>query len=652
MALKWRPKNFSEVVGQEHIVKPLEHALAADKLHHAYLFSGTRGIGKTTLARILARCLNCDTGITATPCGECNSCKAILAGHFTGLIEIDAASRTQVADTRELLETVSYSPMDGRYKVYLIDEVHMLSTHSFNALLKTLEEPPDYVCFLFATTEPEKLPATIISRCLQFNLRAQGEEAIAAHIEHILKAEDIPCEEGASKLLAQAARGSMRDGLTLTEQAVAYGSGALKTEEVAAMLGTIDKAASKRILAAVAAGQGRELMREIDNLTDLGTDPERVLDQLLRFLYETALRQAVAEAVVDPEVAEVAESMDPEEVQLYYQVALTSGRDLKFAPDAWIGLRMSVLRMLSFAPGATSVPRAAGGASGNGAETAAPAGARASEKKAATQPKAAPKSPAKAASDPAPPAPAKTQPDTAAESEPPAPAGAKPNTVAEPEPKPPAKAEPDPVPDPESSAPPKAGSDLASEPESRAPVRAEPDPVPDPESSAPPKAGSDLASEPESRAPVRAESDPVPDPESSAPPKAGSDLASEPESRAPARAEPDPVPDPESSAPPKAGSDLASEPESRAPVRAQTEPVPQPDAEARKQTPAAAGDAPEKPDTEGAAKEPAKESEERSLFDQFAALPLVRKLVEQHGGLILEDTVRAQQLQPENNLGS
>ena len=581
LALKWRPKNFSEVVGQEHIVKPLEHSLAADKLHHAYLFSGTRGIGKTTLARILARCLNCDTGITATPCGECDSCKAILAGHFTGLIEIDAASRTQVADTRELLETVSYSPMDGRYKVYLIDEVHMLSSHSFNALLKTLEEPPDYVCFLFATTEPEKLPATIISRCLQFNLRAQGEEAIAAHIEHILKAEDIPCEEGASKLLAQAARGSMRDGLTLTEQAVAYGSGALKTEEVAAMLGTIDKAASKRILTAVAAGQGKELMREIDNLTDLGTDPERVLDQLLRFLYETALRQAVAEAVVDPEVAEVAESMDPEEVQLYYQVALTSGRDLKFAPDAWMGLRMSVLRMLSFAPGATGVPRAAGGAGGDSSATAAAAGAGASEKKAAAQPTAAPKSP---------------------------PAAAKADTVAEPEPQSPAKAEPDPAPEPEPPAAAKA----------------------------------DTAAEPEPQSSAKAASDPAPEPESPAAAKAGTVAASEPKS--PAKAESDPAP----------------EPESQAPAKAQSEPEPQPDAEAQEQTPAATGEAPAKPDPEGTtedaakepAKEPAKESGERNLFEQFAALPLVRQLVEQRGGLILEDTVRAQHLQPENNLGS
>ena len=375
LALKWRPKTFAEMVGQEHILKPLVHALSNDKLHHAYLFSGTRGVGKTSLARILARCLNCEKGVSAEPCGTCSACSAIIAGSFPGLIEVDAASRTQVTDTRELLETVSYSPMDGRYKVYLVDEVHMLSSHSFNALLKTLEEPPEHVCFLFATTEPEKIPPTIVSRCLQFNLRALGAGMIAEHLRHILKTEDIQADEDAVQLLAEAARGSVRDSLTLTEQAIAHGAGSLQTAEVARMLGTLDKASTVNLLRSIADNKGAELMAEIDRIAALGADPAIILDQLLRLLYEVALVQSVPETEADPTTRELAGQLAREEVQLYYQIALTSSRDLAQAPDPWIGLRMAALRLLSFAPAAHGdrQPPASGKAPSTPPDTKAPA---------------------------------------------------------------------------------------------------------------------------------------------------------------------------------------------------------------------------------------------------------------------------------------
>lgn len=351
LALRWRPQSFAEMVGQEHVLKPLEHALTTQNLHHAYLFSGTRGVGKTTLARLLARALNCAKGISAEPCGECKPCKAILAGHFTDMIEIDAASRTQVEDTRELLGTVMYAPMEGRYKVYLIDEVHMLSGHSFNALLKTLEEPPEHVCFLFATTEPEKIPATIISRCLQFNLRSLSEEVIGSHLRKVLDADQVQSEDEALQLLAQAAQGSVRDALTLTEQAIAHGAGELKANAVAAMLGTLDRSAIRRLLQAVAMADGAQLMKEVEEVATLGADPAKVMEQLLQFLYETALAQIVPDVEVTEAAKEMASELEAEEVQLYYQIVLTSHRDLRFCPNPWIGFKMCALRLLAFAPG-------------------------------------------------------------------------------------------------------------------------------------------------------------------------------------------------------------------------------------------------------------------------------------------------------------
>ncbi|MGI9345058.1 MAG: DNA polymerase III subunit gamma/tau [Gammaproteobacteria bacterium] len=359
LALKWRPRNFTEVVGQEHVLKPLVHALDTGRLHHAYLFSGTRGVGKTSLSRILAACLNCDKGITSQPCGQCVPCQSIASGSFSDLIEVDAASRTQISDTRELLETVGYAPMEGRMKVYLIDEVHMLSGHSFNALLKTLEEPPEHVCFLFATTEPEKIPPTIISRCLQFHLRALGTPAIHVQLEKILQAETISFDSDSLDLLSEAAGGSLRDALTLTEQAIAYGGGSLSSKEVAAMLGTLHKASAKRVLNALASSDGSAMIEEVDAWISLGADPGRILQQLQKFLYEVALKQAVPDSEAEPEVVEIAQSLNPEEVQLYYQIAMLSANDLTQSPDLWIGLKMCLLRMLAFAPaGHTPVPRA------------------------------------------------------------------------------------------------------------------------------------------------------------------------------------------------------------------------------------------------------------------------------------------------------
>ncbi|HSG88897.1 MAG TPA: DNA polymerase III subunit gamma/tau [Pseudomonadales bacterium] len=357
LARKWRPATFATMVGQEHVLKALIHALEEDRLHHAYLFTGTRGVGKTTVARILARCLNCERGVGPEPCGECSSCMEISEGRFVDLIEVDAASRTRVEDTRELLDNVQYAPTRGRFKVYLIDEVHMLSTSSFNALLKTLEEPPPHVKFLLATTDPKKLPVTVLSRCLQFHLKNLTPERIVGHLEHVLGAEEVAFEAPALWALARAADGSMRDALSLTDQAIAHGGGRLVGEDVARMLGTIDQGALERILVALADQDGPALLACVTDLAEHAADFTAVLGDLMSVLHQVAVAQAIPDAApradVDALVATVADAaqrLSPEDVQLFYQIALTGVRDLTWAPDARTGFEMTLLRMLAFRP--------------------------------------------------------------------------------------------------------------------------------------------------------------------------------------------------------------------------------------------------------------------------------------------------------------
>jgi DNA polymerase III subunit gamma/tau len=359
LARKWRPRSFEEMVGQPHVVRALSNALREQRLHHAYLFTGTRGVGKTTVARVLAKCLNCETGVTATPCGQCAACTEIDEGRFIDLIEVDAASRTKVEDTRELLDNVQYAPTRGRYKVYLIDEVHMLSTHSFNALLKTLEEPPPHVKFLLATTDPQKLPATILSRCLQFNLKAMPAGMVAEHLARVLKQEGVAHEMPAVMRLARAAAGSMRDALSLLDQAIAHGGGALRDEDVREMLGAISTDHLQRILRALAAGEGAALMEAVDELAQRTPDYVAVLGELLSLLHQVAMAQQIPDALdesamdVDA-VREIAVILAPEDVQLYYQIALLGRRDLPLAPDARAGFEMALLRMLAFRPAETT----------------------------------------------------------------------------------------------------------------------------------------------------------------------------------------------------------------------------------------------------------------------------------------------------------
>ncbi len=357
LARKWRPGNFATMVGQEHVLRALSHALDGGRLHHAYLFTGTRGVGKTTVARILARCLNCEEGVSATPCGVCGSCREISEGRFVDLIEVDAASRTKVEDTRELLDNVQYAPTRGRFKVYLIDEVHMLSTSSFNALLKTLEEPPPHVKFLLATTDPKKLPVTVLSRCLQFHLKNLTAERIVGHLEHVLGEEGVSFEAPALWALARAADGSMRDALSLTDQAIAHGGGTLRAGEVATMLGTIDQGALHRILEALAASDGPGLLACAQDLAAHAADFSTVLGDLLRVLHDLAVAQVVPEALAGAEADQAQEAVralaariPPEDVQLYYQIALTGVRELPYAPDARIAFEMTLLRMLAFQP--------------------------------------------------------------------------------------------------------------------------------------------------------------------------------------------------------------------------------------------------------------------------------------------------------------
>jgi len=382
LARKWRPRNFEQMVGQRHVVRALANALDHDRLHHAYLFAGTRGVGKTTLARILAKCLNCERGVGSAPCGECAACREIDEGRFVDLIEVDAASRAKVDETRELMDNVQYAPARGRYKVYLIDEVHMFSAHSFNALLKTLEEPPPHVRFLLATTDPQKLPVTVLSRCLQFNLRRLPQAAIAAHLEKVLASEGIEHEPSAARLVARAADGSMRDALSLLDQAIAYGGGALEAGEVRAMLGTLDGAAVDALLEALAAGDGRALVARVGEMAEQVVDFQSALRDLLARLERIALVQLVPEAIDEPSeereaLTRLAEALAPEDVQLYYQIGLTGVRDLPFAADPHSGFEMLMLRMLAFRPGeAGDLPSGAPpGASRTSPASAAAAGA-------------------------------------------------------------------------------------------------------------------------------------------------------------------------------------------------------------------------------------------------------------------------------------
>jgi DNA polymerase-3 subunit gamma/tau len=355
LARKWRPRKFAEMVGQDHVLRALVNALDNDRLHHAYLFTGTRGVGKTTVARIFAKSLNCESGVSAEPCGRCASCLEIDDGRFVDLIEVDAASRTKVEDTRELLDNVQYAPTRGRYKVYLVDEVHMLSAHSFNALLKTLEEPPPHVKFLLATTDPQKLPATVLSRCLQFNLKRLPLSLISGHLEHLLQAEGVEHEQGALRLLARAADGSMRDALSLLDQAIAYGGGRVDETEVRAMLGTIEQSYVVELLQALATADGAAVLQAVERLSQQTPDYAGVLGDLLSHLQQIAIAQAVPAAVDEhldqrEAVLELAQQMAPEDVQLCYQIGLIGRRDLQLAPDLRGGLEMVLLRMLAFRP--------------------------------------------------------------------------------------------------------------------------------------------------------------------------------------------------------------------------------------------------------------------------------------------------------------
>ncbi|MCI0507360.1 MAG: DNA polymerase III subunit gamma/tau, partial [Gammaproteobacteria bacterium] len=356
LARKWRPRNFSELVGQEHVQRALINALESERLHHAFLFTGTRGVGKTTIARILAKSLNCEKGVTATPCGVCSACREINEGRFIDLIEVDAASKTKVEDTRDLLENVQYAPTRGRYKVYLIDEVHMLSTHSFNALLKTLEEPPPHVKFLLATTDPQKLPVTILSRCLQFNLKRLPVDLITAHLEKILQQEILPFESPAIRLIADAADGSMRDALSLLDQAIAYGAGELKETEVRAMLGTVDRSQVFALLQALGNRNAKSLFESIAQLAAHSADFELVFNELLSLLHRVALCQIAPDAIdaehpEQPQIVQIAAMLSAEDTQLFYQIGLIGKRDLPLAPNPQLGFEMVMLRMLAFQPG-------------------------------------------------------------------------------------------------------------------------------------------------------------------------------------------------------------------------------------------------------------------------------------------------------------
>ncbi len=371
LARKWRPKRFAEMVGQEHVLRALGNALDSGKVHHAFLFTGTRGVGKTTIARILAKSLNCETaGVSSNPCGTCGACREIDEGRFVDLIEVDAASRTKVDDTREMLDNVQYAPTRGRYKVYLIDEVHMLSNHSFNALLKTLEEPPPHVKFLLATTDPQKLPATVLSRCLQFSLKRLPASLIGERLKFIAESENLAFDPAAVALLARAAEGSMRDALSLLDQLIAFGGGALNEVNTRSMLGTIDRGHVGRLIDGLARGDGSALLAEVIDLDRDAPDYDRALIELAAFLQRIAIVQIVPEAALQDEefdadlLARLAQAISPEDVQLYYQIALGGRRDLAMAPEPRMGFEMTLLRMLAFRPDVAAINSGSNGRTG------------------------------------------------------------------------------------------------------------------------------------------------------------------------------------------------------------------------------------------------------------------------------------------------
>ncbi len=353
LARKFRPKNFAELVGQEHVVRALSNALETKRLHHAYLFTGTRGVGKTTIARIMAKALNCETGITATPCGKCSACMEIDSGRFVDILEVDAATNTKVEEMRELLDKAQYMPVSGRYKVYIIDEVHMLSKSAFNSMLKTLEEPPEHVKFILATTDPQKVPVTVLSRCLQFNLKQMPPQLIAEHLQVVLKAENIPFELPALHMIGQAAQGSMRDSLSLLDQAIAFGSGKISTAQVSDMLGTVDQGHLFNLLDQLAASDGKTMMAEAEQMAARSFSFEAALQDIAAILHRVALLQTVPETADASQpnhdrLDALAKNFAPEDVQLYYQIALNGRRDLALAPDEYAGFSMTLMRMLAF----------------------------------------------------------------------------------------------------------------------------------------------------------------------------------------------------------------------------------------------------------------------------------------------------------------
>jgi DNA polymerase-3 subunit gamma/tau len=392
LARKWRPRTFADTVGQEHVLKALVNALESGRLHHAYLFAGTRGVGKTTIARILAKALNCESGVTAEPCGECSACVEIDQGRFVDLIEVDAASKTKVDDTRELLDNVQYSPARGRYKVYLIDEVHMLSKSSFNALLKTLEEPPPHVKFLLATTDPQKLPVTVLSRCLQFNLTRLTPRLIQDRLDAILRAEEVEFDAGAIAMIARAADGSLRDALSLLDQAIAYCGGKVEEAPVSAMLGTIDREHVARLVSLLAANDAPGVITALKDIDQQFPDYARLLEDLARVLQRIAVYQVVGSIDAecefsDEQLAGFAEGMSPADVQLFYQTALIGRRDLHLAPDPKSGAEMTLLRMIAFRPAeavASGTPAGGGSARSDKPVKAAAPVARAAQASAAT----------------------------------------------------------------------------------------------------------------------------------------------------------------------------------------------------------------------------------------------------------------------------
>jgi DNA polymerase III subunit gamma/tau len=355
LARKWRPKSFETLVGQPHVVRALTNALDQKRIHHAYLFTGTRGVGKTTLARIIAKSLNCETGITAKPCGVCHACTEIDKGRFVDLLEVDAASNTQVDAMRELLENAQYAPTSGRFKVYIIDEVHMLSKSAFNAMLKTLEEPPEHVKFILATTDPQKVPVTVLSRCLQFNLRQIASTTIIEHLQNVLTQENIPFETTGVQLIARAAEGSMRDALSLTDQAIAYGNQAVNEADVRSMLGAIDQSYLFEIIQSLVNEDGATLIAKAKEMEARSISFEAALNDLAKLLHQIAIAQTVPESISQdlPEreiLLQLAQKLSPEKLQLYYQIAVLGGRDISLAPDEYAGFTMSLLRMLAFSP--------------------------------------------------------------------------------------------------------------------------------------------------------------------------------------------------------------------------------------------------------------------------------------------------------------